>query len=61
MFSLIFKKQMQKLIKEAYLKGFNMGLEAGRRLQYAADHNKGAILNAQVEKQVDEILKSKGG
>jgi len=60
MLNLIFKRQTEKLIKEAYVKGFNNGFEAGRQLQYAADHNKGVILSALVDKQIEEILRNKG-
>jgi len=60
MFIIIFKRQKENLIKEAYMRGFNNGLEAGRQLQHADDHNKGVILSAQVDKQVEEILKNKG-
>ena len=60
MLSSIFKRQTEKLIKEAYMKGFANGLKAGRELQYAADHNKGVILSVLVDKQIEEILRNKG-
>jgi len=59
MFGLYTQKQVRKLIKISYENGFTKGMNTGRELQYAADHNKGAIVAAQVEKEIEAIMERK--
>jgi len=60
MFSIIFKKQIEKLIKEAYMKGFNNGLDFGIKYGRMQAGDKGIIVSCRVQQEVEEILKNKG-
>jgi len=60
MFIMIFKRQIEKLIKEAYTKGFNNGVEVGIKYGRMQAGDKGIIVSSRVQQEVEEILKNKG-
>lgn len=55
------KAYLCKLLKEAYIKGLNIGYDIGYQARKIDERNQGAIMPGyDLDKDLDEILKRKG-
>jgi len=57
MLGLIFKSAIRLKIEEAYLVGFRVGVKLGIQIGRYRAGDKGIIISARVEQQVEKIIK----
>lgn len=54
-------KRLRQMLKDSYEKGVTKGYELGYQMRQVEDRNRGFIIGSKIDRQLDEILKQKGG
>ncbi len=58
---LVFRKQIEQLLRDTWHTSFDRGYNMGRRAGLAEAKNRGCVLDGvDIEKEVDQIMKQKG-
>jgi len=55
----IFRKDIEKLERNAYIIGLSVGYDAGARMP-SGENLKGDVLSGEIEKELSDILSEKG-